>query len=120
MAYEIPGFSFTLPAGVDLSTSLFRGVATDANGKVVLPGAGTWIVGALNNKPRLDEAATIVNTGVAQMEAGAAIPLLAGRTPVKVDATGKVVPQGGTGVIIGSALEAASGSGIIIAVLLGD
>ena len=118
MAYEIPGFSFTLPAGADLTGKLFRGITTNSSGKVVSPGAGQAIIGALNNKPDSDEAATIVHSGIAQMEAGAAITLSANGTPVKVDSAGRVVPQSTSGVCVGWALEAASASGVIIAVLL--
>jgi hypothetical protein len=118
MAYEIPGFSFTLPAGADLSALLFRGITTNSSGKVVSPAAGAGIIGALNNKPKSDEAATVVNSGIAQMEAGATIVLASGLTPLKVDNVGRVVPQAGSGVVVGYALEAAAASGIIIAVLL--
>ncbi len=118
MAYEIPGFSFTLPAGADLTSSLFRGVTTNSSGKVVAPGAGQAIIGVINNKPDTNEAATIVHSGIAQVEAGAAITLSSNGTPVKVDSSGRVVPQSTSGVCVGWALEAASGSGIIISVLL--
>lgn len=117
MAYEVPGFSFTLPAGVDLSASLFRGLATSTAGKVILPGAGAAIIGVLSNKPKADEAATVVNSGIVQMESGAAVPLLAGSTPVEVDAQGRCIPRA-AGVRVGWALEASTGAGIIIAVLL--
>lgn len=114
MAYEIPGFSFTLPAGVDLTGSLFRGVNIDANLKAVLPAAGGRIVGFVNNKPNTNEAATIVGSGIVQAEAGAAITAGA---DVQVDNVGRIVPLT-TGVKVGVAFEAASGAGIIIACLL--
>lgn len=114
MAYEIPGFSFTLPAGVDLSTSLFRAVNVDANSKAVLPAAGGRIVGFLNNKAKANEAATIVNSGIVQAEAGAAITCGA---DVEVDNTGRVITLA-AGKKVGVAFEAASAAGIIIAVLL--
>ena len=72
----------------------------------------------MNNKPNTDEATTLVHSGITQMEAGAAIPLLAGGTPVKVDSSGRAVPVGTSGVCIGYALEAASASGVITTVLL--
>ena len=120
MAYEIPGFSFPLPAGADLRTSLFRGVTTDVNGKAVLPAAGRAIIGVINNKPGLDEAVTIVHSGIVMAEAGAAIPLLAGGTPVMTDALGRFVPYvvAAGNVVSGWALEPASGAGIITTVIL--
>jgi Uncharacterized conserved protein (DUF2190) len=118
MAYEIPGFSFTLVAAADLSSSQFRFCTVDANGKAALPAAAAACLGVINNKPKINEAVTIVQSGISIVEAAGAVPLLSGGTPVKVDNTGRVVAQGGTGVIVGWALEAASGAGIQIAVLL--
>lgn len=114
MAYEIPAFSFTLPAGVDLSGSLFRAVNVDANGKAVLPPADGRIIGVLNNKAKVNEAATIVNSGIVQAEADAAIVC---GVDVSVGADGRF-HTAAAGVKVGIALEAASGAGIIIAVLL--
>lgn len=121
MAYEIPGFSFTLPAGADLSSSLFCGVTINSSGKAILPAAqGDAILGVINNKPQADEAATIVHSGIVQMKAGAVITLSAGGTAVMCDTAGRAVPYTGTtgDVQVGVALEAASAAGIIIAVLL--
>ena len=57
--------------------------------------------------------------GTTKVEAGAAIPLGAkGLTPVKTDAAGKAIAQGGVGSIAGYALEAASAAGAVIEVLL--
>lgn len=118
MAYEIPGFSYTLEAAVDLRSSLYCGASINASGKAKLPGAGAGIMGVINNKPNTGEATTLVHSGISMMKAAGEIPLLDDGTPVKVDATGAIVAQGGTGVIVGWALEAASGAGAIIAVLL--
>lgn len=118
MAYEIPGFSYSLEAAVDLSSSLYCGATTNASGKAKLPGAGAAIMGVINNKPKAGEPTTLVHNGISMMKAAAAIPFIDNGTPVKVDATGAIVPQGGTGVIIGWALEAAAGANSVIAVLL--
>lgn len=121
MAYEIPGFSFTLPAGVDLSSSLYCGVTLSSTSKAVLPAAqGDRIVGVLNNKPKANEAATIVQTGIVQMKAGDVVNLSAGGTVVMADTSGRAVPFTGTAgdYPVGVALEAASAANIIIAVLL--
>lgn len=118
MAFEQPGFSYTLVAGVDLSASQFKAVITNATGQARLPAAGGIIAGVVQNKPKSGEAATVVASGISFMVAAAAIPFIDGGTPVKVDATGAIVAQGGTGIAVGIALEAASGAGVIIAVLL--
>lgn len=114
MAYEIPGFSYTLPAGVDLSALLFRAVDIDENSKAVLPAAGGRIVGVLNNRAKANEAATIIQTGIVQVEAGAAVT--AG-DDVEVDEQGRAITLA-AGAKVGVAFESASAAGIIIAVLL--
>jgi hypothetical protein len=117
MAYEIPGFTFTLPAGVDLSSSEFTLVTIDANGLCNVPAASAHTIGALNNKPRLGEAATIMRAGIAQVVAGGAIPV---GSPVSAGTAGVAVVTPGTGTpfIAGYALEAVSAAGIIFACLL--
>lgn len=115
MAYEIPGFSYTLVSAADFSvTGQFRAVNVDATGKAALPAAGGRIAGILNNKPKAGESATIVQSGISACEAGAAVTI--GST-VEVDATGRVVPRA-AGVAVGIALETASAAGVKIAVLL--
>jgi len=114
MAYEIPGFSFTLPAAADLSALQFRAVNVDATGKAALPAALGRIIGVLQNKPTLNQAATIVCSGISKVTAGAAI---AAGANVEVDALGRVITRA-TGIPAGIALEAASGAGIVIAVYL--
>ena len=57
--------------------------------------------------------------GTAIVEAGAAIALGAkGLTPVKTDADGRAIAQGGAGEIAGYALQAAGAAGQKIEVLL--
>lgn len=57
--------------------------------------------------------------GTTRIEAGAAIALGAkGLTPVKTDADGRAIAQGGTGEIAGYALQPAGAAGAIIEVLL--
>ena len=64
MAYEIPGFSFTLVAGEDLRSSQFCAVDISQAGKAVLPVQGARAVGVIQNKPDDGEAATVVVTGI--------------------------------------------------------
>lgn len=113
---EAPGYSIPgLVAGADLSSSQFHAVNLDSNGDVVLSTAGGQTVGALGNKPQDTEAATVNNTGVVYMKAGAAISKGAA---VQVGTGGKIVTHT-TGVSIGRLLSVAAGAdGDIIPVLL--
>lgn len=69
MAYEIPGFSWTLVAGEDLSDSQFCGVNIDTDGTAILPAAGV-IAGVTRNKAVEGESATIVSTGIVMGQIG--------------------------------------------------
>lgn len=113
MAYEIPGFSFTLPAKVDLNNQ-WRFVNIDATGNALYASADGRVIGVLNNKPKATQPATIVQNGVAMVEAGAAIALGA---DVSAGANG-VALTAASGIKTGVALEAATATGQIIAVLL--
>lgn len=124
MAYEIPGFSFPLPSGADYSTaatpSKFRFVRVNSVGKAVLVAGGTpalvaGTVGVCQISPRLNEAMTIVHSGVSFVVAGGAIAVGAAVTS---DATGRAVAAAVGNTVLGVALETASGVGIQIAVLL--
>lgn len=77
MAYEIPGFSFTVPASTGVTGTQFRFVSIDGNGEAVFT-AGAGAIGVMTNKPDGDGiAATIVRDGI-----------------VKVQAAGSTVSQG--------------------------
>lgn len=115
MAWEQPGFSFTLVAAADLSASQFRFINVDNTGKGAVPAAGGRAVGVRNNKPKANEAATVVASGISIVEAGAAIT--AG-DQVSTDNTGRAITAGAGNQIHGVALETASGAGVFIAVLL--
>jgi hypothetical protein len=116
MAYEIPGFSFTLPSAADYRTGAgqFRFVNVNSSGKAVAAGAAGACIGVRQNKPNLNEAMTIVNSGIVFVEAGAAIT--AGAL-VESDASGRAITRA-AGIQQGRALETASGAGVQIAVLL--
>jgi hypothetical protein len=115
MAFEIPGFSFSLEAAADLSvTGQFLALVADGSGNAALAGAAATIIGVLQNDPVLGQAAAIMNKGVTKMEAGAAIAAGAGiETNASAQAITLVV-----GDRVGTALQAASGAGEIISVLL--
>lgn len=114
MAYEIPGFSFTLPAGADLSATPYVFLDVNASGLTVAAAAAGRTIGVLGNKPKAGESATIVQTGIVQVTASAAIT--AG-SAVQAAAGGQAVVFS-AGVQLGIALEGASGAGSVIAVLL--
>lgn len=116
--YEIPGLSYTLPSGSDFRTGAgqFRFVDINSSGKAVVPtGAGAAVVGVRQNKPNTNEAMTIVGSGIAIVEAGAAITLGAA---VTTDASGRAVTATTGNQVHGRAFEAASGAGVLIAVFL--
>lgn len=116
MAYEIPGFSFPLPSGADFTSGAqFRFCDVSATGKAVNPSAGGRVVGVRQNRPKADEATTIVHSGISIVEAGGAIT--AGNL-VATNAVGQALVATTGQAVVGRALETASGSGIQIAVLL--
>lgn len=115
MAYEQPGFSFTLPAAADLSGSQFCMVDVDTNGNAALPSAAGRAVGCLQNKPTLGVAATIVQSGIVMAKAGGTVTL---GHDVQVDSSGRVVDQTSTGKKVGVALEGTTTANDIVTVLL--
>lgn len=115
MAYEIPGFSFTLVAAADLSASQFRFVEVNSTGKAAVPTLAGSVVGVRQNKPKANEATTIVHDGISFVEAGGAIAI---GGLVTTDATGRAVAATTGQQTHGRALETASGAGVFIAVLL--
>lgn len=69
MAWEIPGFSWTMVAGVDLSSSQFCFVNADttaAGCKAILPTAGGRAIGVVQNKPASGRPVTIVSSGISK------------------------------------------------------
>lgn len=113
MAYEIPGFSLTLPAGAaDLVQ--YTAIAVDADGLAVVPAAGGDIVGVIQNKPKAGQAATVMCSGVTILLSAGAVVAGGG---VAVDATGAAVPAATGDAVIGTALESAA-SGEFATVLL--
>lgn len=116
MAYEIPGFSFTLVAAADLSASQFCFVNVDATGLAALPGANGRAIGVLQNKPALGRVATVVCSGISKALVGVG-DCTAG-DDLEVTATGAVKVAAGAGSrIVGVAL-ATGVAGQIIPVLI--
>lgn len=84
-------------AGADLSTHQFKAVKFDANGDIVLCGAGEKAVGILQNDPVLGEACEIEEAGYAKMIYGATV------TPAQnlmSNAAGLLIPATATNHIV--------------------
>ena len=116
MAYEIPGFSFTLEASGDLSAEQFTAMVVDGNGEAAQAGAAVNIAGVLQNDPAAQgrEAAIMAN-GITKGVAGAAV---AAGAYLMTDANGEFITGIATNELVGVALEAAGGQGEIIPILL--
>lgn len=122
MAVSVPVFSFSFTSTNDLSAKQFYIVdldaATSTSGvtNVILPTvAGQKAVGVLQNKPIANQTAEVWLHGITKVVAGAAI---AAGDLLTTDATGKAVTAAAGNFILGRALQAASGSGIVISALL--
>lgn len=76
----------------DLSTSQWRGVTTDAAGLLVRAGSNQrHLVGVLISTPPAGKSGSYVTEGQVKVEAGAAIPLVNGGTPLTTDSVGRFV-----------------------------
>lgn len=118
MAREIPGFSHTLVAGEDLTTSQFCGVDIGRGGdggKAVLPSAGGRCVGILQNKPDDGQSGTIVTSGVSKVLVGNTG--IAAGDNVTVDSDGTIIQAASGDTPIGVA-EATNAPGELGTVLL--
>jgi predicted RecA/RadA family phage recombinase len=117
-AYEIPGFSFTLPSNADYRTGAgqFRFVTVNSSGNAVASGLAADAIGVRQNKPNTGEAMTIVTSGISMVEAGEA---LAVGELVKSMANG-LAGEADTAAdyILGICLTPATASGQIVSVLL--
>ena len=119
MAYEIPGFTFSLPSGADFFTggAQFRFAAINAAGQAINPTLGGLAVGVRYTKAKIGEAVTIVQSGIALVESGDAT-IVAG-TLVASTAVGTARAAVVGDYVVGQALETSSATGVVIAVLLG-
>lgn len=111
MAYEIPGFAFTLPAGEDLSASQFCFIDLDGSGQCVLPSAGERAIAVIQNIP-----AAAVGSPVGLMQTGISKVLVGtggvgAGDDVAADGDGAAVQAAGGDFIVGTALEAAAADG---------
>ena len=105
-------------AGADLSAEQYTFMARGTGREVTQAGAGEAAVGVLWNSPAEDQAATVVVGGRPNVYAGAAI---ADGAEIASDANGNAVTAVSTDVVLGYAMHAASGSGVLVQVeLLGE
>lgn len=120
MAYEIPGFTFTLEAAADLSAHQFKYVKVDSAGKAAAIAAATDLpVGVLQNAPTAGQAATIMQSGITKLQADAALtagnivgPSADGQADVKVPGTDTT--EHANGIV----LVAAGAAGVLATVLI--
>jgi hypothetical protein len=97
-------------AGAALATA--RGVT----GAGAYPSAGAGIRGVTRTSAGASGDLVPVDTiGTTLMESGGTVTL---NGPVKCDATGRAIDQGGTGTIVGYALSAAGAAGVMVEVVL--
>lgn len=126
MAYEIPGFTRSYEAVVDLSASQFKFVKlTGANIVGAVTAATDEAVGVLQNRPLepgvgvyqggSNNAATVMIDGVSRVRAGAAVAAGVG---VTIDAQGRVVAAAAGNPIVGVTETAAGAADEIVSVLL--
>jgi len=115
VAYEQPGYKFSLIASADLSTHQYKFVDVNASGQAALAGAGTRCCGVLQNKPTSGNVAEINHDGISKVVAGAAVT--AGNE-VMSDASGRAVTATATNQGLGIALQSAGAAGVLIPVLL--
>ena len=106
MAYEIPGFTFTLAAGADLSAKQYTAVKVNSSSAAINAANAEDCVGVVQNKPTSGQATTIVSNGISLMLAGTG-GLTAGGN-VGIDANGAAVAAASSDAIIGIALETIS------------
>ncbi len=120
MAFEIPGFAFTLPAAADLSASQYTFVTIDASGEAVLPATtGEAVIGVLQNKPTVQgQAASIMVNGISKIVAPAST--LANGDLVEASTDGEAIPLAAGGFGVGRIVGGSSGgAGRVLSVQLG-
>lgn len=121
MAYEIPGFTITLPAAADLSAQQHKFVKLDTSGQAAAIAAATDIpVGVLQNKPdAAGKAAEVMIFGVSKVQGDAD---LAKGNQVGTSADGQAVAlTAGTDTtkyIVGQVIEDNSAAGGLATVLI--
>lgn len=120
MAYEIPGFCYSLRAGADLSSHQYKFMKLDTNGYAVVCAAVTdKPIGVLQNDPASGEEAEIMATGITKLNADSAIAI-ADELGTSTDGQADTIASGTDITVykVGQALEAAAAAGVIFAALV--
>ncbi len=116
MAYEIPGFSFTLESSGVLTAEQYTAMVVDGNGQAAQAGAAVNIAGVLQNHPdAIGDEAAIMATGITKGVTGG---IVAAGAELMTDANGEFITGVATNELVGIALQASGGAGEIIPILL--
>jgi len=116
MSFNAVKVDFTIEASADLSAQQFRAVKIGTNGAVVAGVNESNIAGILQNNPNAAGQAAIVQyKGAARAKVGAAV---ARGALLATDANGDLITTATQADVVAVALEAGSGAGSIVAVLL--
>ncbi len=116
MSFNIAKLDFTIEASADLSAEQFRAVVIASGGAAVAGADVADIAGILQNNPdAAGQACVVQNKGVARAQVGEAVTRGA---PLYTNGSGDLITSGTAGNEVATALEAGSGSGSVIAVLL--
>ncbi len=106
MAFEIPVSTLgTQVAAADLRTKQFYAVKIDSSSKMALAGAGENAIGILQNKPNINQAASVETLGVTKAKYGNTVT--AGQN-LMVKSDGTLIPHTGTNAVIGIAIDGGS------------
>ena len=115
MSFDNDGLNYTIEASADLSADQFRAVIIVAGGAEIA-GADAVIAGVLQNDPEaIGQAANVRSKGVSKAQVGAAV---ARGATLATDANGDFITTATAADIVAIALEAGSGAGSIVSVLL--
>jgi len=113
-AYEKPVLNISENAGADLSSSQYLFLKY-SSGNVVVAGDGENGPGVLQNKPVLNDVASIMAIGITRVIASG---VLAAGAEVASDAAGKAKAPATGDVVRGQLLQAAAADGDVVAMLL--
>lgn len=103
---------FSIPAGVDLSSSQYCAVTLDTSGNLALPTAGGAVIGILYTAPILGKAGEVwgPGSGVRKVRYGGTV---ASKDLLKVDTSGRLLTASASDVAAGAAVAMAVDAGAI-------
>lgn len=116
MATEVPGYSVSVPAGADLSTSQYKFVKLNTSGQAIAIAAITDTpLGILQNKPLSGEMATVLVYGISKAQADVA---LTAADPVATSIDGQASNTGASARRVGQVIKGAAAAGNLATVLI--